>query len=37
VFEQTKIEKIVVRRKTMYENNSTMNAEETEHEIMYPV
>jgi len=21
----------------MYENNSTMNAEETEHEIMYPV
>jgi hypothetical protein len=37
VFEQTEIEKKVVRCRTTCENNTTMNAEETEHEIIHPV
>ena len=37
VFEWTEIEKTVVRLRTVCENSTTMNAEETEHEIMHPV
>jgi len=34
LFGQTEIEKTVVRRRTVCENNTTINTEETEHEIM---